>query len=59
MSATRNRQLYIGFILGLILLGFLLDRLGYMGPARNLLRTALAPIQGEIPGTAQELSDYF
>ena len=59
MSATRNRQLYIGFILGLILLGFLLDRLGYMGPARNLLRTALAPIQGEISGTAQELADYF
>jgi rod shape-determining protein MreC len=59
MSASRNRQLYIGFILALILLGFALDRWGYLGPARSALRTALAPLQSEISRTAQELSAYF
>lgn len=59
MSASRNRQLYIAFILALVLLGFVLDRWGYLGPARNAVRTLLAPLQGEILRTAQELSAYF
>lgn len=59
MSASRNRQLYIAFILALILLGFGLDRWGYLGPARSAMRTLLAPLQGEISRTAQELSAYF
>lgn len=59
MTASRNRQLYIGLIVALILLGFVLDRLGYMGPVKNVVQTALAPVQGEISSTAQELSAYF
>ncbi len=59
MTASRNRQLYIGLILALILLGFALDRFGYMEPVRNVVQTVLAPVEGEISSTAQELSAYF
>lgn len=58
MTASRNRQLYIGLILALILLGFALDRMGYMGPIRNLLQLAIAPLQSEISATARDLSGY-
>ncbi|RMF04861.1 MAG: rod shape-determining protein MreC [Chloroflexi bacterium] len=58
MAASRNRQLYIGLILALILLGFALDRMGYMGPVRNVLQLALTPLQSEISATARELSGY-
>lgn len=58
MTASRNRQLYIGLILALILLGFALDRMGYMGPIRNFLQLAITPLQSEISTTAQELSGY-
>ncbi len=59
MAASRNKQLYIGLIVALLLLGFVLDRLGYLGPVRILVQTALTPLQGEISTTAQELSNYF
>ncbi len=59
MTASRNRQLYIGLILVLILLGFALDRFGYMEPVRNVVQTVLAPVEGEISTTAQELAAYF
>lgn len=59
MAASRNRQLYIGLILALILLGFVLDRMGYMGPIRNVLQLALTPLQSEISTTARELSGYL
>jgi len=59
MTASRNRKLYIGLIVALIGLGAVLDRLGYMGPVKSLLQAALAPLQGEISGTARQFSDYF
>jgi rod shape-determining protein MreC len=59
MSVSRNKQLYIGLILAVVVLGFVLDRLGYMGPVRNVVQIAIAPLQGEITTTARELSDYF
>jgi rod shape-determining protein MreC len=45
MTATRNRQLYIGLALALLLLGFVLDRLGYMSPLRAFVKTAVALLQ--------------
>jgi rod shape-determining protein MreC len=40
-------------------LGFALDRLGYMGPVRDLLQIPLTPLQSEISTTARDLSAYF
>ena len=48
----------MGGILGL-LLGFALDRLGYMGPVRAYLQTAIVPIQRMITSTGQEVSRSF
>jgi len=59
MSALRNRQLYIALILAVIMLGFALDRLGYMAPIRGLLQTVMTPLQSEITATARDLSAYF
>jgi rod shape-determining protein MreC len=56
MTATRNKQLYIGVIVALILLGFALDRLGYMGSVRAYIHTALAPLQQAITSASQEVS---
>jgi rod shape-determining protein MreC len=53
---TRNRQLYIGLILALVLLGFVLDRLGYMGSVRAYIETAIAPLQRVIASTGQRVS---
>jgi len=53
---TRHRQLYIGIILALLLLGFALDRLGYMGPVRAYVETALVPLQRAITSTGQQVS---
>jgi rod shape-determining protein MreC len=55
MSATKNRQLYIGLILALLLLGFALDRLGYMGAVRTFVQTGLAPLEEAITQVAQGL----
>jgi len=59
MSVTRNRQLYIGLILALVLLGFVLDRLGYMGVVRTFVQTLASPLQSEMTTTAQEISGYL
>lgn len=59
MSVTRNRQLYIGLILALVLLGFALDRLGYMGFVRTFVQTLASPLQSEMTATAQEISSYL
>ena len=59
MSATRNRQLYIGLILALVLLGFALDRLGYIGFVRTFVQTLASPLQSEMTTTAQEISSYL
>jgi len=60
MTATRNRrQLYIGLILAILLLGFALDRLGYMSPVRSLVQTALIPVQSAMTTTAQDVAREF
>ena len=56
MAATRNRQLVIGLILALLLLGFALDRLGYMTTVRTMVQTALLPLQDAITTVAQDVS---
>jgi rod shape-determining protein MreC len=55
MSATKNRQLYLGLILALIFLGFALDRLGYMAAVRTFVQTALAPLASSITQVAQSV----
>ncbi len=59
MTASRNRQLYIGIIVALILLGFVMDRLGYMGPVRAYVQTALAPLQRSATSFGQDVSQSF
>lgn len=59
MTAAKYRQLYIGLILALLLLGFALDRLGYMSPVRAFVQTALAPLQGAMAVTAQDVAREF
>jgi rod shape-determining protein MreC len=59
MTATKNRPLYIGLILAMLLLGFALDRLGYMSPVRSVVQTALAPLQGAMAASAQDLARVF
>ena len=59
MIAPKNRQLYISLILALLLLGGVLDYLGYMSPVRNLVQTALLPLQSAVSETAQELSAQY
>ena len=56
MTATKNKQLYIGLILAFLLLGFALDRLGYMAPVRAFVQSALSPVQAEITTLAQDVS---
>ena len=56
MAATRNRQLVIGLILALLLLGFALDRLGYMTTVRVMVQTALVPLQDAVTTVAQDVS---
>jgi rod shape-determining protein MreC len=56
MTATRNRQLYIGIIVALVLLAIALDRLGYMAPVRAYVQTALIPLQRMMASAGQEVS---
>lgn len=56
MAATRNKQLYIGLILAVIFLGFVLDRLGYMGPVRAYVQDALEPAQQALTTAAQDIA---
>jgi rod shape-determining protein MreC len=56
MVAIRNRQLYIAFILALLLLGFALDQLGYMMAVRTFVQTALSPLQESTTLIAQGIS---
>lgn len=61
MIATRRNKnwLYIGLIIALVLLGGVLDLYGYMTPLRNIVQIVLAPLQGAVSETAQELSNEF
>jgi rod shape-determining protein MreC len=56
MTASRNRQLYIAIILALLLLGFALDRLGYMAPVRAYVQTAIVPLQQAMTSMGQRIN---
>ncbi|HEX9926684.1 MAG TPA: rod shape-determining protein MreC [Anaerolineae bacterium] len=56
MAATRNRQLFIGLICAFLFLGFALDQLGYLAPARTLVQSALAPLQGALSVVVQDVA---
>lgn len=57
MTATKNRQLYIGLILALLFLGFALDRLGYMTAVRTFVQTTLAPLESTITQVSQNVAN--
>jgi len=59
MTATKNRQLYIALILALLLLGFVVDRLGYLGPVRSFVQTAVAPLQGALSLVSEDVASQF
>lgn len=56
MVAARNRQLVIGLVLALLLMGFALDRLGYMTSVRAMVQTGLMPLQEAITLLAQDVT---
>lgn len=56
MTSTRNRPLYIAVLVAFIFLGFALDQVGYLAPARALVQTALAPVLGLISTTARDVA---
>lgn len=56
MTATRNRQLTIGIIVALIMLGFALDQFGYLSPVRAIVQLALTPLQESLTIAGQEMS---
>jgi rod shape-determining protein MreC len=55
MRTSKNRQLYIGIILALLLLGFALDRLGYMAPVRAYVQVAFVPLQQAMTSMGQRI----
>lgn len=59
MTATRNRQLYLGLIFAVVLLGFALDRLGYMVSVRAFVQTAIAPLQSAMSIVAEDTASQF
>ncbi len=59
MTAIRNKQLYFLVILALILVGGVLDQLGYLPPVRIFVQSAAAPLQNAITSTGQELDSWF
>lgn len=56
MVLSRSRQFYIGLLIALILLGGIMDRLGYMVPFRTVVLTVLSPIQQLMSSTARDLT---
>lgn len=52
MAIIRNRQIYIALIIALVLIGFVLDRTGYLSPLNDLVQTAIAPVQAQMTRTA-------
>lgn len=49
-----NRRLYLLIIFALIILGFILDQLGYLTPVRTSVQTVLAPLEAGISRLVQE-----
>lgn len=52
-----NKQLYIGLVLALLLLGFALDRVGYLGTARTFVQSLVSPLQGALTTVAGDVSN--
>jgi rod shape-determining protein MreC len=59
MTVTRSKQLYLGFIVALLLLGAVLDQTGYLTSVRAATQTVLTPLQSALASTGQELEQYF
>lgn len=53
----RNKQLYIALILAFIVLGVVLDQLGYLTPLRPLIHTGLVPLQKGITSLSQGMAN--
>lgn len=59
MTVTRSKQLYLGFIVALLLVGAVLDQTGYLTSVRAAAQTVLTPLQSALASTGQELEQYF
>jgi rod shape-determining protein MreC len=59
MTVTRNKQFYLGSIIALLLLGWVLDLSGYLSPLRAAAQIILTPLQSALATTAVELEQYF
>jgi len=57
MSSNNNKNLILGIIAALLLLGFGLDRLGYMQPMRIFLQSIIQPAQSVATDAAGQVSD--
>jgi len=54
MNTNRIRDLTAGIVIALLLLGFGLDRLGYLTPVRTLVQTLVQPAQSALSGAATQ-----
>jgi rod shape-determining protein MreC len=54
--AGRNRQLQFALIVAVLVLGFILDQLGYMTLVRGLVQTAVAPLRESLTLANQEMA---
>src|SRR5688500_12827444 len=59
MTVTRSKQLYLGFIVALLLLGAVLDQAGYLASVRAATQTVLTSLQSALASTGQELEQYL
>jgi rod shape-determining protein MreC len=56
MTTLRQRQLVVGILAALLLLGVALDRLGYMSTVRSTVRNMLVPAQSALTDVADQAS---
>ena len=57
MTSNNSKNLMLGILLALLLLGFGLDRLGYMQPVRILVQSIFQPAQSVVTDAASQVSD--
>ncbi len=57
MTTSGNRYLYLALILAFLLLGFALDRVGYMAPVRATVQSLLAPLEESLSSAAGEVAN--
>lgn len=57
MEDTRRRNLVVGIVLALLALGFALDRVGYVTPARIVLQSVLQPTQAVLSGIGYRIGE--